>query len=61
MDISYSRQLLQDILSSPHDESRRVAPARDIQSPWVRRLLMIVGFLPDDRKALILTNDRERE
>ena len=61
MDISYCRQLLQDILSSPHDESRRLAPARDIRSPWVRRLLLIVGFLPDDRRALVLTNDGERE
>ena len=57
MDISYCRQLLQDILSSPHDETRRVVPIRDIRSPWVRRLLMIVGFLPDDRTSLILTSD----
>jgi serine/threonine protein kinase len=57
MDISYCRQLLQDILSSPHDESRRLTPARDVRSPWVRRLLLIVGFLPDDRRALVLTND----
>jgi hypothetical protein len=57
MDVSYCRQLLQDILSSPHDETRRVAPIRDIRSPWVRRLLTIVGFLPDDRTSLVLTND----
>ena len=57
MDVSYCRQLLQDILSSPHDETRRVAPIRDIRSPWVRKLLMIVGFLPDDSSSLILIND----
>jgi serine/threonine protein kinase len=57
MDISYCRQLLQDILSSPHDETRRVAPIRDIRSPWVRKLLAIVGFLPDDSSSLILIND----
>ena len=59
MDISYCRQLLQDILSSPPDGSRRVVPVRDIRSPWVRRLLVVVGFLPDDRTALVLTNDGE--
>ena len=61
MDISYCRQLLQDILSSPHDETRRVAPIRDIRSPWVRKLLAIVGFLPDDSSSLILINDGMRE
>ena len=61
MDISYCRQLLQDILSSPHDHTRRVAPIRDIRSRWVRRLLAVVGFLPDDRKSLVLTNDGKRE
>ena len=57
MDVSYCRQLLQDILSSPHDEARRVAPIRDIRSPWVRKLLAIVGFLPDDSSSLVLVND----
>ena len=57
MDVSYCRHLLQDILSSPHDESRRVTPVSDIRAVWVRRLLAVVGFLPDDRIALILTND----
>ena len=57
MDVGYCRQLLQDILSSPHDETRRVAPIRDIRSPWVRKLLILVGFLPDDSSSLILIND----
>lgn len=60
MDISYCRQRLQDILTSPHDVSRRVVPVSDIRSAWVRRLLMIVGFLPDDRASLILTDDGKK-
>lgn len=60
MDISYCRQLLQDILSSPHDVSRRVVPVRGIQSAWVRRLLLVLGFLPDDRAHLVLTNDGKK-
>ena len=57
MDVSYCRQLLQDILSSPHEETRRVAPIRDIRSPWVRKLMMIVGFLPDYNSSLVLVDD----
>lgn len=60
MDINYCRQLFQDILSSPHDISRRVTPTRDIRSSWVMRLLRMVGFLPDDRASLVLTNDGEK-
>lgn len=60
MDINYCRQLFQDILSSPLDVSRRVTPVRDIKSSWVMRLLRVVGFLPDDRASLVLTNDGEK-
>ena len=61
MDVGWCRQFFQDILSSPQDGTRRVAPIREIRSPWIRRLLMIVGFLPDDRSSLVLPNDGERE
>ena len=60
MDINYCRQLFQDILLSPLDVSRRVRPVRDIKSSWVMRLLRVVGFLPDDRASLVLTNDGEK-
>ena len=55
MDISYGRQLLQDILSSPHDQARRVVPAGDVRGGWVARLLHSLGFLPEGRTALVLT------
>ena len=57
MDISYGRQLLQDILSSPHDQARRVVPAGDVRGGWVARLLHSLGFLPEGRTALVLTDD----
>ena len=57
MDISYGRQLLQDILSSPHDQARRVVPAGDVRGGWVARLLHYLGFLPEGRTALVLTDD----
>ena len=57
MDISYGRQLLQDILSSPHDQARRVVPAGDVRGGWLARLLHSLGFLPEGRTALVLTDD----
>ena len=46
MDVGWSRELLQRVLSSPHQHDHRTVPALDIPSSWVGRLLAVLGFLP---------------
>ena len=60
IDISFSQQLLRDILSSPHEQRRRILAVQEVrQRRWVPRFMHSLGFLPTDEGALILTDDGE--
>lgn len=57
IDISFCRQIFQDLLKEPFSERARSVPVNDIQSGWVTQMLGCVGFLPQGR-FLYLMRDR---